>query len=322
MAIAITFAVLAADLAPSAQYSLWAQELGVSDTATLAALDGDDAVRGFTLATGCLDSAARNAEMSTEGLVGWSGAVKLNRGFPNWFSRMYYLGSVPPDCFIAFRFEGNDCRATGVKLQMASGITILTGHITKLSTSGEDIEFALRFPANSTQWPELLLKVVGLHATLYAVRGLGAAATYGLTTLAAGTQARWIPQETTVPVRRLPIAIGRRLLIPEHAAALKFNHRGLRLLTGTRSHYYHGGHRIQGTVKEKGLQADVPVSRRVLLIDERTWFVVRAAWSDAATGAYAFERINPDIRYVVMTFDHNGNYRAVVADNLHAEPMP
>jgi hypothetical protein len=117
-------------------------------------------------------------------------------------------------------------------------------------------------------------------------------------------------------------AVGRRILVPEHAAALKFNHRGLRLLTGTRSHYYHGRHRIRGTVKEKGLQADVPVSRRVLLVDERTWFVVRAAWSDAATGAYAFERINPDIRYVVMAFDHNGNYRAVVADNLHAEPMP
>lgn len=117
-------------------------------------------------------------------------------------------------------------------------------------------------------------------------------------------------------------AVARRILVPEHAAALKPRHRGLRLLTGTRNHYYQGRHRIRGTVKEKGLQADVPVSRRVLLIDERTWFVVRAAWSDAATGAYAFERINPDIRYVVMAFDHNGNYRAVVADNLHAEPMP
>jgi hypothetical protein len=117
--------------------------------------------------------------------------------------------------------------------------------------------------------------------------------------------------------RRQPGSPGqgeRRILIPEHAAARRPRHRGLRLLAGTRSHYYHGHHRIRGTVKEKGLQADVPVSRRVLLIDERTWFVVRATWSDAATGAYAFECINPDIRYLVTALDHQGNYRAVVAD--------
>ena len=83
-----------------------------------------------------------------------------------------------------------------------------------------------------------------------------------------------------------------------------------------------GRHRITGTVKEKGVAVDLPVSRRVLLLDERANFVVRETWSDAATGAYSFEYINPDIRYLVIAYDHKQNFRAAVADNLTAEPMP
>ncbi len=110
--------------------------------------------------------------------------------------------------------------------------------------------------------------------------------------------------------------------MPEHAAALRFNHRGLRRLPALRNHYYHGTYRITGTVKEKGQQLDVPVSRRVLLIDERANFVVRETWSDAATGVYTFNYINPEIQYLVISYDYQQNFRAVVADNLTAEPMP
>lgn len=115
---------------------------------------------------------------------------------------------------------------------------------------------------------------------------------------------------------------GRRILVAEHATALKFNHRGLRRLNAMRNHYYHGKYRITGTVKEKGPQVDVPVSRRVLLIDERTNFVVRETWSDAATGGYTFNYINPEIQYLVISYDYKQNFRAAVADNLSAEPMP
>lgn len=41
-------------------------------------------------------------------------------------------------------------------------------------------------------------------------------------------------------------------------------------MAGTRNHYYAGDHHITGTVKEKNLPEDRPVSRRVLLFDERT----------------------------------------------------
>ena len=128
--------------------------------------------------------------------------------------------------------------------------------------------------------------------------------------------------EAVLAHRRLPLALAQRILVPDNAAALRYGHRGLRPLLGKRNHYYHGDHRIAGTVKEKGPQVDLPVSRRVLLIDERTNFVVRETWSDAATGAYTFNYINPEIQYLVISYDYQQNFRAAVADNLTAEPMP
>ena len=128
--------------------------------------------------------------------------------------------------------------------------------------------------------------------------------------------------EAVLAHRRLPLALAQRVLVPDNAAALRCSHRGLRPLLGKRNHYYHGDHRIAGTVKEKGPQVDLPVSRRVLLIDERTNFVVRETWSVAATGAYTFNYINPEIQYLVISYDYQQNFRAAVADNLTAEPMP
>lgn len=126
------------------------------------------------------------------------------------------------------------------------------------------------------------------------------------------------------PVHRgLPVVLGQRILIPEYAAMVGRNARGLLRLTGNRNHYYHGGHRITGTVKhrEKGVIADASLARRVLLIDPATYEVVRETWSDADTGAYAFDHIAGLPRYLVIAFDHERQHRAVVADNLRAQPM-
>ena len=131
-------------------------------------------------------------------------------------------------------------------------------------------------------------------------------------------------EDAPVPAhRRLPIALAHRVLMPENAAAQRFVHRGLRLLVGNRNHYYHGGHRIAGTVKHrvKGVIADEPLRRRVLLIDQATYVVVRETWSDAATGAYSFDHIDAAPRYLVIAFDHERQHRAVIADNLRAQPM-
>lgn len=127
-----------------------------------------------------------------------------------------------------------------------------------------------------------------------------------------------------VPVHRLiPAGLAHRILVPDNAAMVGYRHRALRPLLGTRNHYYHGNHRIAGTVKHrvKGVIADAPLARRVLLLDEATYVVVRETWSDAATGAYSFDHIDPVPRYLVIAFDHQRQHRAVVADKLRAQPM-
>lgn len=83
-----------------------------------------------------------------------------------------------------------------------------------------------------------------------------------------------------------------------------------------------GAFRIVGTVKEKALPSNLPLRRRVQLFDQVGGRLVREAWSDAATGAYAFHGIRGDRRYFVVAFDHTESYRAVIADNLTPEPMP
>jgi hypothetical protein len=148
---------------------------------------------------------------------------------------------------------------------------------------------------------------------------------YGLTLRlhrAAGGTTSSLPDAPRLAGHGFTPKVLRRILVPEHAEASRPASRGLRLLTGTRNAYYAGPARIAGTVKEKGSPADQPVSRRVFLLDEATHILVRATWSDATTGAYAFEHLNPDIRYLVVAYDYKNNYRAVIADHLVAEVPP
>ena len=59
----------------------------------------------------------------------------------------------------------------------------------------------------------------------------------------------------------------------------------------------------------------------MLLIDQATYAVVRETWSDAVSGAYSFDHIDAVPRYLVIAFDYERQHRAVVADNLRAQPM-
>ena len=147
---------------------------------------------------------------------------------------------------------------------------------------------------------------------------------YGLTLrvhrLSGGTPSA-LPDAPAAQYRALPMRLGRTHPVPDLAALRRFSHRAFHRLAGTRNHYYAGDHQITGTVKEKGVPDDRPVARRVMLFDERTYAVVRETWSDPATGAYRFEKISPVPRYVVIAYDYRHNFRAVIADNLRAEPM-
>jgi hypothetical protein len=82
--------------------------------------------------------------------------------------------------------------------------------------------------------------------------------------------------------------------------------------------YFAGDGVILGTVKEQGSPSNVPLRRKVLLLDETTNLIVREVWSDAVTGAYSFANIDRSRRYTVITYDYLRNYRAVIADNLVA----
>lgn len=139
----------------------------------------------------------------------------------------------------------------------------------------------------------------------------------------AGDTGSGLPEALPMRHRGLSAPMERLCLSPSNAAAQFHLHRGLRPLLGLRNHYYHGGHGIAGSVKRRiqGVVADEPLRRRVLLIDEANCIVVRETWSDATTGAYSFDHIGAEPRYLVIAFDHEGRHRAVVADNLRAQPM-
>jgi len=82
-----------------------------------------------------------------------------------------------------------------------------------------------------------------------------------------------------------------------------------------------GSHKVVGTVAEKASPTNLPLVRRVMLIDEQSRRVVRETWSDAA-GNYSFDRVNAHPTSTVLAYDHTETYRAVVADRVLPEAMP
>lgn len=85
--------------------------------------------------------------------------------------------------------------------------------------------------------------------------------------------------------------------------------------------YDAGRGRIVGTVKEKNTPANTPLKRRVVLLSMPGSRAIREAWSDPISGAYEFSEIATDRSYTVVSYDHTGTYRGVVADNLQPEAM-
>lgn len=81
-----------------------------------------------------------------------------------------------------------------------------------------------------------------------------------------------------------------------------------------------GEYRVVGTVKKDG-SPDVPVRRRVRLIEQVTGRFIRETWSDAVTGAYAFNYIAPGV-YTVYALDHTGEYGGTIETDILAERMP
>lgn len=123
-----------------------------------------------------------------------------------------------------------------------------------------------------------------------------------------------------IGVRGFDASVSRRICAPPEAllpGGPQNRNRGLPL--GWRNTYQGGGGRVAGTVKEKNLPVNTPLRRRVQLIDEGTRLLVRELWSDALTGAYSFDYVDPTRKYTVLAYDYAQNYRAVLADNITPE---
>lgn len=82
-----------------------------------------------------------------------------------------------------------------------------------------------------------------------------------------------------------------------------------------------GTYRIVGTVRRQADPANLPLRRRVRLLNEKGTATVRETWSDETTGAFAFNDIAGPGRYVVVTYDHLNQYRALGADQVWSVPM-
>lgn len=81
---------------------------------------------------------------------------------------------------------------------------------------------------------------------------------------------------------------------------------------------FNGLFRVPGTTAVSGTP-DVPVSRLVLLIDRRTKLCARMKMSNA-DGTYEFSPVAKG-PWLVLAFDHTGEFNAVVADDILGEPM-
>lgn len=102
--------------------------------------------------------------------------------------------------------------------------------------------------------------------------------------------------------------------------------RPLRVRAAGQLDYVLGGNglgRVRGrTVEQEDKNSPkVPVSRRVRLYRDRDGLLIREAWSNAQ-GEYDFQRIDSTTAYTVLSYDHEGDFRAVVADRVIPEAMP
>lgn len=80
-----------------------------------------------------------------------------------------------------------------------------------------------------------------------------------------------------------------------------------------------GTFKVLGTTAVVG-SPDVPVSRRVFLLDWVTLRPVRDEFSAAGSGVYEFANIRSG-PWLVLSRDHTGEYNAVAADNIYGESM-
>jgi hypothetical protein len=245
------------------------------------------------------------------GEAGLTNGYHLNHTYSTW--NFYAYTPVTP--------FGAGARAEGISAQNSSEVFNTAGDRQTLTVRwdmsvGPDV-----FPVEG--YINGVLKFVGVQRYTSLRPGV---ATYQSTIRVHGLKAWDAPQValTTPLTGRATSATSKASLVtPTWAGHSDFNKRVPPLVS--RADVYvqgqAGNGRIQGTVKEKGTP-DMPLSRVVILIDERTGLPHAKTWSDGSTGAYEFQYVRMDRKYTIVSYDHTGTYRAVIADNQTPQPMP
>lgn len=96
---------------------------------------------------------------------------------------------------------------------------------------------------------------------------------------------------------------------------------GFKLTAKTFDTEHAGPGTIHGTVEQK-LSGDttLPLKRRVRLHRSRDGLLVRETWSDAQ-GNYRFDGLSTRYEYDVIAWDHEGQFRSTIANNLKPEVL-
>jgi hypothetical protein len=293
-------------------------------------MDGDDASYVVQLAAaGMVSSAVTSAVVSSEGGFGLYRRAPTNLAnssittIPN-VSRMS-LPADRPEALFTFH-PPVDAKTVGVKLQRAGTTTIIGGRIQQYQSAvGTPInvaDFAIRMDG-TTMTMIVAVPSGDTSVPLYVMDGTVNLAGALMDTVVGGTQ-----REITATVTNTLFTISSPIRLEDMRTA------GSLAWTGTPVYIRHIGDgrvsrknyalgdrglsngRVRGTTKDKG-SPNVPVSERTLLFRQRDALAVRELWSAPITGAYSFDYIDETETYFVVSLDHDGTFRAVIADGLN-----
>lgn len=202
---------------------------------------------------------------------------------------------------------------TGIPSNSMSSVTFAKGRFIAVSASPSGVVVT---SINGTTW-ESYNAAASLYGIAYGDElfvAVGRAAPYALRTrYIARIRANKVEGKSTVQILHSVLTLG---------AAASYSGTVLEPTLRARTDFILGGEgRVAGTVKENGTP-NTPVRRKVRLIREKDGLLVQEQWSNASTGAYDFQWVQMNEKYTVLSYDHLGNYRAVVADRLDPELMP
>lgn len=308
-------------LEPQAQYDAWATQLGVSNTGTDLALDGDDVGFVVPLLHTALPEGDSSVLFSSEGGFGLyrQGAVLGSQTFYSNLTGVTRMFGPPVRPDILFTFHPQiDCRSESVKIRKTSAASIFHGIIRYFVGASPYLEFAIRVDATGTR---IVIGATDADVAFKAFLEIQTTPEFDSVVSPGG------PVLFTMTAQRsADVAIGVRLT-GETIGVGSLAYLGpptVRIADKPRSppgDFQIGQRgksigRLRGTIHEKGVVTNPAVVRRVRLYRERDGLLIREQWSAPVTGAYDFQNIDELETYTVITFDHTHNFGPAANDNL------